>query len=161
LLTASRSAPLNIVVLRKAEEACRAVAIDLHVKEVLAAGDLEQTFAELTRARVQGVIVLNNPVFTVNRDRVVALASKSRLPAIYEYGSWPEAGGLMSYGAILTESYRLLAECVDKILRGAKPIDLPVQQSTRFELVINLKSAKALGLTIPRSVLLQANRVIQ
>jgi putative ABC transport system substrate-binding protein len=147
--------------LRKAEEACRAAAVDLYVKEVPTAGGLEPAFAELTRARVQGVIVLNHPVFTVNKDRVMALAAKNRLPAIYEYSSWPESGGLMSYGAVFTEIYRQLAECVDKVLRGAKPIDLPVQQSSKFELVINLKSARALGLAIPRSVLLQANRVIE
>src|SRR5262249_22270495 len=116
---------------------------------------------DLTRAKVQAVIVLNNPVFTVYQDQVIALASKRRVPAIYEYSSWPESGGLMSYGSVIAENFRQLAECVDKVLRGAKPIDVPVQQSTKFELVINLNSAKALGLTIPPSVLLQANRVIQ
>ena len=145
LLTGSRNSPGAVVALRTAEEACRAAAVDLYVKEVPTAEGLDQAFAELTRARVQGVIVLNHPVFTVNKDQVMALASKSRLPAIYEYSSWPESGGLMSYGAVFTEIYRQLAECVDKVLRGAKPIDLPVQQSTTFELVINLKSARGAG----------------
>jgi putative tryptophan/tyrosine transport system substrate-binding protein len=161
LLTGARDAPISIAALRIAEEACRAAALELHIKEVLTAQDLEPAFAALERAGVRGLLVMNHAQLTVHRDKVVALVTKSRLPAIYEYSSWPAAGGLMSYGAISADFHRQLAECVDKVLRGVKPADLPVQQPTKFELVINLKTAKTLGVTIPPSLLLRADQVIE
>jgi putative ABC transport system substrate-binding protein len=101
-----------------------------------------------------------NPAFE-NRQKIVSLAQATRLPVIYGTSDYPEIGGLMSYGANVPQRYRSSAAYVDKILKGAKPADLPVEQPTRFELVINLKTAKALGLTIPPSVLVRADRVIE
>ena len=161
VLLGLRDSPINVVVLRHAEEACRTAGLELHVKEVRSLEDLEPAFATLKRAGVQGLLVMNNPQLTVHRDHVVALAAKNRLPAIYEYEYWVAAGGFISYGAERADYYRKLAECVDKILRGAKPADIPVQQATKFELLINLKTAKGLGLTIPPSLLLRADRVIE
>jgi putative tryptophan/tyrosine transport system substrate-binding protein len=100
-------------------------------------------------------------IFMDRRGRIAELAAKSRLPAVYGYSVFPEAGGLMSYGAMQSDLYRKVAFYVDKILKGAKPADLPVEQPTKFELVINLKTAKALGLTIPPSVLGRADQVIE
>jgi putative ABC transport system substrate-binding protein len=105
--------------------------------------------------------VLPDALAMAYRTRVVALAAKSRLPTIYPFREYAEAGGLMSYGPNISEGYRRAATYVDKILKGAKPADLPVEQPMKFELVINLKTAKALGLTIPRSVLSLADEVIQ
>jgi putative ABC transport system substrate-binding protein len=96
-----------------------------------------------------------------NRKRVAALAVKSRLPSMYSNGQTVDAGGLMSYGADLTDSYRRVAYFVDRILKGAKPVDLPVEQPTKFELIINLKTAKQIGLTIPPEILARANRLIK
>jgi putative tryptophan/tyrosine transport system substrate-binding protein len=108
------------------------------------------------------VLIVNNALLTTHKNEVVALAAKNRLPAIYEYRIWAEDnGGLMSYGPVLSDGHRQLADCADKILRGAKPAEHPVQQPTKFELVINLKTAKALGLAIPQSLLLRADEVIQ
>ena len=103
----------------------------------------------------------NDPFFYVNRVRIVQFAASKRLPAMYFSNVFVEAGGLIAYGSSLEESYRRAAVYVDKILRGAKPADLPVEQPTKFELVINLKTAKALGVTIPPSVLARADEVIE
>jgi putative ABC transport system substrate-binding protein len=105
--------------------------------------------------------VLGSPVFTPQRTQIVELAVKSRLPAIYWRSDFVEAGGLMSYGTDFTDLYRRAATYVDKILKGAKPADLPVEQPTKFELVINLKTAKQIGLTIPPNVLARADKVIR
>jgi len=100
-------------------------------------------------------------MFTAQRERIVDLAARQRLPGIFEWREFVEAGGLLSYGPSMADMYRHLATYVDKILKGAKPADLPVQQPTKFELVINLKTAKTLGLTIPQTLLLQADKVIE
>jgi putative tryptophan/tyrosine transport system substrate-binding protein len=105
--------------------------------------------------------VLPGPLMGANRKRITGLAIKSRLPSVYTNRPYVDAGGLMSYGADLADSYRHVATYVDKILKGAKPADLPVQQPTKFELVINLKTAKEIGLTIPQKVLARADRVIK
>jgi putative ABC transport system substrate-binding protein len=107
------------------------------------------------------ILVLRDPLFLGQRTQIAALAAKSRLPAVYGFREAAEAGGLMAYGASVPLMYRSAATYVDKILRGAKPADLPVEQPTKFELVINLKTAKALGLTIPPSLLLRADQVIE
>ena len=107
------------------------------------------------------MLVANHANTIIHQERVLALAAKNRLAAIYEYRDWIEAGGFMSYGPLTSETWHQLAECVDKILKGARPADIPVQQPTKFELVINLKTAKALGLTIPQSLLLRADQVIE
>ena len=115
----------------------------------------------MKRERVPALSVIPDPLVNDNRGRIVAFAATNRLPAIYPYRTFVDAGGLMSYGVDLTELSRRAATYVDRILKGAKPADLPVEQPTKFELVINLKVARALGLTIPQSVLLRADEVIQ
>src|SRR5438477_6512514 len=102
-----------------------------------------------------------DPLLTINRDQIIALASRHRLPAMYYFRFFATSGGLISYGPDTTDIYQRAASYVDRILKGAQPKDLPVQQPTKFELVINLKTAKALGLTIPQSLMLRANEVIQ
>jgi putative ABC transport system substrate-binding protein len=123
--------------------------------------DFDAAFAALTKAYVRGLMVSETPYAFQHHSQILALAAKNRLAAIYEKRYWVEAGGLMSYGVVQAEISRRLAECVDKILRGAKPSEVPVQQPTQFELVINIRTAKALGLTIPQSLLLRADQVIQ
>ena len=115
----------------------------------------------MTRARAGALTVLPSTMFFVERRRLVDLAAKNRLPAVYTSREFVDAGGLMAYGPNLADLFRRAATYVDKILKGAKPGDLPVEQPTKFELVINLKTAKALGITIPQSVLLRADEVIQ
>jgi putative ABC transport system substrate-binding protein len=123
--------------------------------------DLDRAFAEMTRWRANALVVMPYATLLQERTRIVALAAKQRLPAVYAYRENVVAGGLMSYGADLADQFRRSAAYVDRILKGAKPGDLPVEQPTKFELVINLKTAKALGLTIPPSVLLRADQVIE
>ncbi len=123
--------------------------------------DLDGAFRTATSQRTGALIILPGPVLLLHRKRIVDLAAKSRLPAIYPHGEFVEAGGLMFYGPDFIDLYRRAATYVDKILKGAKPADLPVEQPTKFELVVNLKTAKALGLTIPPSVLFKADQVIQ
>jgi putative ABC transport system substrate-binding protein len=123
--------------------------------------ELDGAFALAVRERAGGVLVLASPFFSSQRQRIASLAANTRLPAIYEHRGFVEAGGLMSYGPDHRDVFRLVALYVDKILRGAKPGDLPVEQPTKFEFVINLKTAKALGLTIPQSLLLRADEVIE
>ena len=144
------------------EAAARALKIRLHPLEVRGSNpDLQAAFKEALKARVDALITItNNPLFRDSKN-VTDLALKNRLPSMYEGGSWVEAGGLMSYSANDIELFRRAATYVDKILKGAKPADLPVEQPTKFEFVINLKTAKALNLTIPQSVLFRADRVIK
>jgi ABC-type uncharacterized transport system substrate-binding protein len=123
--------------------------------------DLDRPFAAISREKVGALIVLPSPMFFSERRLIVDLATKNRLPAMFFLREFAEAGGLMSYGPNFPELWRRAATYVDKILKGAKPADLPVEQPTKFELVINLKAAKALGLTIPQTLLLRADQVIQ
>jgi putative tryptophan/tyrosine transport system substrate-binding protein len=142
--------------------AAEALKLSLHVVEVHRAEALDDAFAAMTRAGADALVVFAEPqVITPQRGRIAALAATSRLPAMYDNKTYVEAGGLMSYGAHLPDIYRRAVIYVDKILHGAKPADLPVEQPTKFELVINLKTAKALGMTIPPSLLLLADEVIQ
>jgi putative ABC transport system substrate-binding protein len=129
--------------------------------EVQGRDDIERAFATLRRARAQGLIVLPNPITLAQQTQIVELAAKNRLRAMYPYGEFTESGGLMAYSANRTELYRRSATFVDKILRGAKPANLPIERPTTFELVINMKTAKALGLTIPPSLLQRADQVIE
>ena len=123
--------------------------------------EYEAAVAAIVKQRASGLFVVSNPTFFGDRERLVALATKNRLPMMCEWREMAEAGCLIAYGPIISDLYRRAAEYVDKILKGAKPADLPVEQPTKFELVINLKTAKALGLTIPPSVLLRADELIQ
>ena len=148
-------------VLRQADGAARTLGLQLHILQARTPAEVEAAFAAMRRQRAGGVLVLRDPLFFAQRTQIVALAAKSRLPAVYGNREHAEAGGLMAYGANAPLMFRRAATYVDKILKGAKPADLPVEQPTRFELVINLKTAKALGLTIPQAVLVRADQVIQ
>jgi putative ABC transport system substrate-binding protein len=125
------------------------------------ADGFERIFAALIKERPDGLHVLGSPLLNNNQKRIAALALKSRLPSVYQSGEAVDAGGLMSYSADLADSYRSVAYYVDRILKGAKPADLPVQQPTKFELAFNLKTAKQIGLTIPPNVLARANKLIK
>ena len=123
--------------------------------------DLDKGFAAIKQFRAGALIVHSDPVLGSQRPKIVAFANGARLPAMYGFAQWPRAGGLMSYGPSLSDMYRRAAGHIDKILRGAKPGELPVERPVRFDLVINMKTAKALGLAIPPSILLRANQVIE
>ena len=141
--------------------AARALGLTIQSWEVRAADDFEKVFAALSKQRPDGLYVAGGPLMLANQKRIAALALKSRLPSMYISREFVEAGGLMYYGADLADSYRRAAYFVDKILKGAKPADLPVEQPTKFEFVINLKAAKQIGLTIPRIMLSRADKVIK
>jgi len=129
--------------------------------EVRAREELDAAFEAMVRERADGVWVLPDPLTFTARSQVVALAAKHRLPAVYWQREYVDSGGLISYGANVADHFRRAAWYVDRILKGAKPGDLPVEQAAKFELVVNLKTARALGLTIPPSLLLRADDVIQ
>jgi putative ABC transport system substrate-binding protein len=133
----------------------------LHPTEIHLEADMDDAFAAMRKAAAQALIALTDPILFSQRNRIVDLASSSRLPAVYFFQGFPEAGGLMSYGPNDADLFRRAAGYVDRILKGAKPRDLPVQQPTKFDLVVNLKTAKALGLTIPESFLLRADKVLE
>ena len=141
--------------------AARALGLTIQPWEVRAADDFEKVFAALNKQRPDGLYVLGGPLMNANQKRIVGFALKSRLPSMYYNREFVDAGGLMSYGADHADSYRRVAYYVDRILKGAKPADLPVEQPTKFELVINLKTAKQIGLTIPPEVLARASRLIK
>ena len=147
---------------KQIETAARRLKIEVKDFLVSRPADLAPTFAAMSQAGV-GAILVRRDVLVVepNRAEVVALAAQRRLPAMYNFRQFPEAGGLMSYGANVNDIHRRAATFVDKILKGAKPSDLPIEQPTKFELVINLKTAKTLGLTVPSSLLLRADHVIE
>ena len=147
--------------LQDTEDAARVLGLQVHALEVRGLDDFEGAFAAARTGRAEGLIVLAGPTFTEHRARLVALAAQSHLPAMYWRREFVEAGGLMSYAASQRAMARRAATYVDKILKGAKPADLPVEQPTTFELVINLKTAQALGLPIPPSLLFQATEVIR
>ena len=139
--------------LKGAEVAARALGVRLQFVEARGPDDFDRAFSDMTRARADALTVLPSNMFFNERRRLVDLAAKNRLPAVYPWREFVDAGGLMSYGPNVADLFRRAATYVDKILKGAKPADLPVEQPTKFELVINLKTAKALGLTIPPSLL--------
>ena len=141
--------------------AARALGLTIQPWEVRAADDFERVFAALNKQRPDGLYVPGGPLMSANRKRIAGFALKSRLPSMYSNREAVDAGGLMYYGADLADSYRRVAYYVDRILKGAKPADLPVEQPTKFELVINLKTAKQIGLTIPPDVLARASRLIK
>jgi putative ABC transport system substrate-binding protein len=147
--------------LKEAEAAARALGVRPQFVEARGPADFDRAFSDMTRARAGALTVLPNNMFVRERRRLVDLAAKNRLPAVYLGREFVDAGGLMSYGPNSADVFRRAATYVDKILKGAKPSDLPVEQPTKFELVINLKTAKALGLTIPPSLLGRADQVIE
>jgi putative ABC transport system substrate-binding protein len=147
--------------LKEIEAAAKAFKMQLQFLDVLHAKDMETAFRAASEGRAQGVLTLNSAILGSQRAQIVELAVKKRLPVMYHQSEFVEAGGLMFYGVNVPDLSRRAASYVDKILKGAKPADLPVEQPTKFELVFNLKTAKALGLTIPQSVLLRADQIIE
>jgi len=148
-------------VLKEAEAAARAMGVPLQFVEARGPADFDRAFLDMTRASAGALTVLESTVFFVERRHLVDLAAKNRLPAVYGLREFVDAGGLMAYGPNQPDLFRRAAIYVDKILKGAKPGDLPVEQPTKFELIINLKAAKGLDITIPQSLLLRAVEVIQ
>ena len=142
------------------QEAARALSLRQLVLEASSERDIDLVFASLVQQRAGALIVQAEPLFFNRRDQLLALAARHEIPAIYPYREFPAAGGLMSYGASLADAYRQQGTYVGKILRGAKPADLPVMQSSKFELVINLKTAKTLGLEVPLPLLIRADELI-
>ena len=141
--------------------AARALGLSLLLAEVRSSSEFEGAFARFTAAQVGAFIVQQDDLFVANRVRLIDLAAQRRLPGMYVFSFYPRTGGLMSYGANAEDLYRRAAEYVDKILKGTQPADLPVERPTKFELVINLKTAKALRLTIPQTLILQADQIIE
>ena len=135
--------------------------MQLQLLEVREPGEFDGAFAAMAKERAGGLLVVGDSMFFLHRARLADLAVKHRLPSMSTQTQWVEADGLMSYAASLPELYRRAATYVDKILKGAKPADLPIEQPTKFELVINLKTAKALGLTIPQTLLQRADQIIE
>jgi putative ABC transport system substrate-binding protein len=156
------SSPSHAPGWRETESAARSLGVQVQSLEVRAPNpDFAGAFSAITRYRADALLTLSQPLIRVYREQIVDFTAKRRMPAIFHTRKFVEAGGLMSYAADATELYRRAATYVDKILKGAKPADLPVEQPTKFELIINLKTAKALGLTIPPSVLYRADKVIK
>jgi putative tryptophan/tyrosine transport system substrate-binding protein len=143
------------------QQAANTKGVRLHILNATAEDEFEPAFASLTRLKVDALIVGTDPFFTSRRERIVALASRYSVPTIYEWQEFVTAGGLISYGASLTSLYRAAGVYVGRILKGTKPADLPIQQPTNFELVVNRKAAKALGLTIPPTLITAADKVIE
>jgi putative tryptophan/tyrosine transport system substrate-binding protein len=146
---------------KETENAARSLRLQLQSAEVSRADDFSRAFSALTIRRAEALIVAGSPLTYINRGQIASLAQKNRLPSMSTQREFAYAGGLITYGPNLAEQWRRAATYVDKILKGAKPGDLPVEQPTKFELVINLKTAKALGLTIPPSLLRRADQVIE
>ncbi len=149
------------LMLREAKVAAQSLRVQLQILEARGPDDFERAFATMMREGADALLVLSDGMFFIHRTRIAVLAAKQRLPAMFAQREYADAGGLMAYGASFRDNFRRAATYVDKILKGAKPGDLPVEQPTKFELVINLKTAKALGLTIPQSVLIRADQIFQ
>ena len=153
--------PISAPQIAELKKAARAMDVKLHILDIRAVEDLPRAFDAAVKERVEGLLTTMESIFVVHRARLLALAAEHKLPGIYVQQLLATDGGLMTYSDDRAALYRRAAGLVDKILKGAKPADLPVEQPTKFELVINLKTAKALGLTIPPSLLLRANQVIE
>ena len=161
LLGTSSTNPANAQQLREIERAAGAFKVQLQHLVVLSPKDIETAFRGATKGQADALLVQQGSIFNSHRTQIVKLAVKSRLPAIYSHSQYVIDGGLMTYGASLPDLDRRAATYVDKILKGSKPADLPVEQPTKFELIINLKAAKQIGLTIPPNVLARADKVIK
>jgi len=153
--------PGNSQALKETQRAASLFGIKLQYFDVREPDDIETAFKAAVKERMDAALVLAGAVFFSERPRMAALAAKNRLPAVYQASEYVDAGGLMTYGVSINDLFRRAATYVDKILKGAKPADLPIEQATKFELVINLKAAKQIGLTIPQWVLVKADRVIK
>ena len=155
------SRPGNAQLVKETQLAAGAFGVKLQYLDVLSSKDIETVFRAASKGRAEAVLVLGGPVINSHRTQIANLAVKNRLPAIYERAEFMDAGGLMFYGASITDLYRRAATYVDKILKGTKPADLPVEQPIKFDFIINLKAAKQIGLTIPPNVLARADKVIR
>jgi putative tryptophan/tyrosine transport system substrate-binding protein len=153
-----RQPPLSF---KEAQTAGKSLGLKLQFLEVRDAADVESVFSAMSRARADALITLPHPFLQVHQRQILELVAKSRVPAMYQAADWVERGGLMSYGPDHLDNYRRATVFVDKILKGTKPADLPVEQPKKFEFVINLKAAKQIGLTIPPNVLARADKVIR
>ena len=153
--------PSGSAVMSAAEGAARSLGLQLEPLAMRRPEDLSDAFATAKKQGVEAVMVLGTPILFPHQRRIAELATPARLPTISPWRQLPEAGGLLSYGANLREMFRRVAEVLDRILKGAKPSDIPVERPTKFDLVVNDKAAKALGLTLPRSLLLRADEVIR
>ena len=151
----------EVVALRNYEAAARILKVKVRSVEVRNAGEIAPVIAGIARMDVQGIAVVGSTLLTANRKQVVAAVEKVRLPAIYANNDFPQAGGLLAYAPNYSEGFRRAATYVDKILKGAKPGDIPIEQPTIFELIINGKTAKALGIKIPNSILVRATKIIE
>jgi putative tryptophan/tyrosine transport system substrate-binding protein len=146
---------------KQTKDTAQSLGVHLEFVEVRATNDLESAFHEMAKTRVEALVVLMSPMFNAQTKRLADLASIHRLPTVYEFRGYPAAGGFMSYGADFSDIYRRAATYVDRLLKGARPADLAVESPTKFELVINRKTAKTLGLEIPHEILQQADKVIE
>ena len=153
--------PAHAVAWKETLGGANTLRIDVRPFEVQGAAMFDEAFASMIKGRVEALVVLDDAMFGTESARIAALAAKTRLPAVYAQRGSVDDGGLMSYGPNIADAYRNAASFVDRILKGAKPGDLPIEQPTRFELVINMKTAKTLGLTIPQSLLVRADEVIE
>src|SRR5262249_14378422 len=153
--------PTQVKPIKEIDAIARSLSVQIQILNVKKPDEIENAFASMVREKADALSVLTSSMFTLNRAEIVKRARKSRLPAIYPDSRFTDAGGLVSYGPNDAELYRRAAYFVDRILKGAKPADLPVEQPTKFELVINLKTAKQTGVTIPPKVLMWADRVIE
>ena len=158
---ANRTDPLRSVFVSDVREAAKSLDVQVSIVEASAPTELEAAFSTMHTERVGAVLVLGGGAFYLSRIQIAGLALRNRLPSMFQNREFVEAGGLLSYAPSTVANYRRAAYFVDKILKGTKPVDLPVEQPTKFELVVNLKIAKALGLTIPPSILARADHVIQ
>jgi putative ABC transport system substrate-binding protein len=148
-------------VLKEIELAAGVLKVKLQYLDVLSPKDIETAFRAARKGRAEAILVIDSALFNSHRTDILELAVKNRLPVIYHWPEFVEAGGLMSYGPSLTDLHRRAATYVDKILKGRKPADLPVEQPIKFEFIINLKAAKQIGLTVPPNVLVRADKVIR
>jgi putative ABC transport system substrate-binding protein len=154
-------APYGPKVIKALKAAAPSLSIELKLSGVRTQEEIDPAVLAVSRAHVQGLYIVDDSLFEAHRAKLIKLASKLRLPAMHGARQWPDEGALMSYGPSYSDLFRRAAGYVDKILKGAKPGDLPIEQPTKFELVVNLKTAKALGITIPESILLRADEVIR
>jgi len=153
--------PVSETLSRDLLAAARILGLQIHVLHASTEREFDQVFATLVQLRAGGLVIGNDPFFNAHVQQLGALTVRHAVPAIFQYREFATAGGLMSYGSSITESYHLVGIYTGRILKGEKPADLPVQQATKIELIVNLKTAKALGIEVPTSILLRANEVIE